>query len=297
MFNKIRNILSNFRKRQRDGFPIENHLPKVQEEVECKNCGKHFSGAYCPTCGQTATARRITVKDTLNNIFAGFIGGDDIFFRTCRDLLWRPGYVVYDYLTGKRTRYFKPIHMLVRLVAIFVLLSLFIDSNELIGHIDDNFLMDKVHSPSLITALHLLATLLNNKVISALLLAFVLVVPFWLVFRWHSIGREGSPIKKLNLAEHFYTLIYYNCLSLILSFVFLLLDNLGSIASAISDYALLYKLFIVIWMYKQLYEMKWWRSILTTTLAFLLGLALIVVAVLFFFGLFYGIDAVISNQQ
>ena len=182
--------------------------------------------------------------------------------------------------------------MLVRLVAIFVLITLCVDSSELIGHIDDDFLMDKVHSPSLINALHLLATLLNNKVISALLLAFVLVVPFWLIFRRHSIGREGAPIEKLNLAEHFYTLIYYNCVSMILSFVFLLLGKIGFIASAVSDYAPLCKLFVMMWIYKQLYEMKWWRSILTTALAFILGLALLAVIIIFFFGIFYGIDAV-----
>lgn len=292
MIKNIRNTVSKLRERQREGFPIEKHLPKGLVDVECKNCGEQFSGAFCPKCGQPASIKRINVRESISNVIAGFLAGDDIFFRTCRDLLWRPGYVVYDYLTGKRTRYFKPIHMLVRLVAIFVLLSLFIDSSELIGHIDDDFLMEKVHSPSLISALHLLATLLNNKVISALLLAFVLVVPFWLIFRRHSIGREGSPIEKLNLAEHFYTLIYYNCLSMMLSFVFLLLGKIGFFASAVSDYAPLCKLFVMIWIYKQLYEMKWWRSILTTTLAFILGLALLAVIIIIFFGIFYGIDAV-----
>ena len=40
MIKKIRNTVSKLRERQREGFPIEKHLPKGQEDVECKNCEK-----------------------------------------------------------------------------------------------------------------------------------------------------------------------------------------------------------------------------------------------------------------
>lgn len=289
MFNKIRNILSNFRKRQRDGFPIENHLPKAQEEVECKNCGKHFSGAYCPTCGQTATARRITVKDTLNNIFAGFIGGDDIFFRTCRDLLWRPGYMIYDYLSGKRACYFKPIHMLVRLVAIYVLIILIFglrpEEIKLVDGVD-------VRSHTLESIIPFLTKLINNKVFSSLTLVFVSLLPFRFIFRFCKIRREDAYTEKLNIAEHFFTLVFTNCLLMIISFPGLAISKDSSYWTIGQNIGLCISIFVPMWVYRQLYNISWLRSILLTSTAMLLTLALTVSSILLVFGIFYGIDAV-----
>ncbi len=287
--NMIRTILSKFRKRQREGFPIEKHLPKAQEEVECQNCGKHFSGAFCPTCGQAATTRRITVKDTLNNIFAGFLGGDDIFFRTCLNLLWRPGYMIYDYLSGKRAGYFKPIHMLVRLVAIYVLIILIFGlRQEEVNLVDD---VD-VHSNTLAAIIPFFTKLVNNKVFSSLLLAVVSLFPFWFTFRHCNIHREDAFTKKLNIAEHFFALVYINCLLLIPAFPLLWISPDSDARTLANNIDLLLGILVPIWAYRQLYDISWIRSFLTTSIAMIASAALAVVIMILAFGIFYGIDAV-----
>lgn len=289
LINMIRNILCNFRKRQREGFPMGKQLPKAQEEVECKNCGNHFLGAFCPTCGQAAAIRRITVKDTLNNIFAGFIGGDDIFFCTCRDLLWRPGYMIYDYLSGKRAGYFKPIHMLVRLVAIYVLIvlvfGLHTEEIQLVDGVD-------VQSNTLAAIIPFVTKLMNNKVFNALTLAVVSLIPFWLVFRSCKIRRNDAYTEKLNIAEHFFALIYINSLLMIIAFPTLCVSLDSSVRPLVNEMEFYLDVLLPIWAYRQLYDISWIRSILLTAMAMIASLALAVLIVLLTFGIFYGIDAV-----
>lgn len=289
MLNKIREILSNLRQLQREGFPMKKRLHQIQEEVECKNCGNHFTGKFCPACGQASTARRITVKDTLKNIFAGFIGGDDIFFRTCRDLLWRPGYMIYDYLSGKRAGYFKPIHMLVRLVAIYVLIVLIFGL-----HTEEIKLVDgvDVHSHTLASIIPFITKIMNNKVFSSLVQVVFTLIPFWLTFRFCKIRRKDAYTEKLNIAEHFFALVFVNCLLLIVAFPSLCISLDSSLKMLYDKFEFILGFFVPIWAYRQLYDISWIRSILLSLIAIISSIALTVFIVILTFGIFYGIDAV-----
>lgn len=286
MANKILNNFRNFRKLQRDGLPQKAKLPSSEESI-CQNCGNHFAGKFCPACGQAASTRRITVRDTLNNIFAGFIGGDDIFFRTCLNLLWRPGYMIYDYLSGKRAGYFKPIHMLVRLVAIYVLIILIFGL-----HVEEIKLVDgvDVQSNTLEAIIPFVTKLMNNKVFSSLALAFFSLIPFWFTFRFCTIRREDAYTKKLNIAEQFFTLIFINCLLMIVAFPFLCISFDSSYKVLATNIETLIAVIVPIWAYRQLYNISWLRSILLTITAMIFSIALTIIVVILAFGIFYGID-------
>lgn len=292
MFSIIRNRLNNFRQRQSEGMPIGPHLPKMQEDVECKNCGTHFSGAYCPQCGQPALTKRITLRDTMHNIFIAFLAGDNIFFRTCCDLMWRPGYLVYDYLCGRRARYFRPVQMLVRMVAIFVLLSLFIDNGDSAIHIDDDILQANVHSPTLISMIHGLTGLLSNKVISSLVAAFILVLPFKMAYCRQRIQRPDGSCSTLNIAEHFYALVYLNCQIMIFSYICLVLGKIDTLTECVRNIDFWLVVLLPIWLYRQLYDISWVKSILLTLVALLAAILLLCLVLILGFGIFYGIDAV-----
>lgn len=291
MFKKIGNIFCSIRERQLNGFPVEKHLPNVQEEAECKNCGEHFSGAFCPKCGQSASVKRINVRESTINIIAGFLAGDDIFFRTCRDLLWRPGYMIYDYLSGKRAGYFKPVHLLVRLVAIYVLIVLIfglrVEEIKLVDGVD-------VHSNALVAILPLLTKLMNNKVFSSLIQVFFSVIPFWCMFRFCNIRREDAYTKKLNIAEHFFALVFLNCALMIFAFPSLCIGLDSSYKTLADNIELLLAVFFPIWGYRQLYNISWIRSTLLTVTAMLITAVLVVFVVALTFGIFYGIEEAVK---
>ena len=98
--------------------------PMSEEEHVCPTCGRRFEGNYCPQCGQSAQIERYSFK----NAFLLFIDvwgvGNRGMFRSIRDLLLRPGYMIRDYLRGMQMAYFPPFKMFFLLFA----LSLLIDS-------------------------------------------------------------------------------------------------------------------------------------------------------------------------
>lgn len=293
MFNDIKNRLKAFRQLQIEGLTTKQSLPNGQVNVVCPNCGNHFVGKFCPQCGQSAATKRITFRDTIHNILTAFLAGDDTFFRTCRDLLWRPGYMVYDYLSGRRVNYFRPIHMLVRLVAIYVLITLFWkDIAPQDTNISDVF-MSNVHSPSLTTVLTHFFAILKNKVIGVLLLSVVCVWPYWRVFKHCTIHRKNAYAKHLNMSEHYCTIVYFSCAKMIVAFLLFIPGMLDFFAPYKTTVDYLIGFFIPIFTYRQLYNISWLKSIWLTLWAIILTMALFSLIIMFGFGLFYGLDAVI----
>lgn len=98
--------------------------PLSEEEHECATCGTHFEGNYCPRCGQSAKIGRYSFKKALLLFLDVWGVGNRGMFRSIRDLLLRPGYMIRDYLRGMQMAYFPPFKMFFLLIA----LSLLIDS-------------------------------------------------------------------------------------------------------------------------------------------------------------------------
>ena len=94
-----------------------------QEEHECLNCHEHYAGSYCPRCGQAATTDRFSMKVAAENFADAYGMGERGMFRTMRDLLLRPGYLILDYLRGMRVSYFAPFKMFFLLFAISTLVT------------------------------------------------------------------------------------------------------------------------------------------------------------------------------
>lgn len=92
----------------------------------CKNCGKTCTENFCPACGQKTATDRLTLYSMAHNVILGIFNCDRGIFYTVRSLFTRPGYMIREYLEGKRIRYFAPFQMLFVTAAIYVLLhSLF----------------------------------------------------------------------------------------------------------------------------------------------------------------------------
>lgn len=97
--------------------------PITQEEHECLNCHDHYTGRFCPRCGQAATTNRFSMKVAAANFAEAYGMGERGMFRTMRDLILRPGYLILDYLRGMRVSYFAPFKMFFLLFALSVLVT------------------------------------------------------------------------------------------------------------------------------------------------------------------------------
>ena len=93
----------------------------------CQNCGDRYTGNFCNRCGQTSRTGRYHFGQMIRNVIGGFANIDNGFGRTIVELLYRPGYLIRDFIGGKRVVYFRPFQTL------FVLASLYIIFAQLIG--------------------------------------------------------------------------------------------------------------------------------------------------------------------
>lgn len=94
---------------------------KIRKEKTCLNCGAHVAEIYCPHCGQENTEPRESFGALLYHFFADFTHFDSKFFRTMKDLVWRPGFLTKAYLAGKRKSYLHPIKMYIFISFLFFL--------------------------------------------------------------------------------------------------------------------------------------------------------------------------------
>ena len=90
----------------------ENDRPEVvvrdEESHVCKHCGTEFTGGYCPKCSMPARWQRFNWRLLFLNFLDIWGLGNRPMFRTIRDLFWRPGYMIKDYLHGHHLSYFPP---------------------------------------------------------------------------------------------------------------------------------------------------------------------------------------------
>ena len=95
----------------------------LQEEHDCATCSTHYTGNYCPRCGQSASIGRYSFKNAIL-LFLNVWGlGNRGMFRTLRDLIFRPGFMIRDYLSGMQMAYFPPFKMLFLLTALSVIVA------------------------------------------------------------------------------------------------------------------------------------------------------------------------------
>lgn len=111
--------------RQNDGQPCR-----------CLNCGTTFAGNYCPRCGQHRNIQRYRFSSILRKLAAAFFNIDHGFRRTLVELIYRPGYLIDDFLRGKRVNYFQPFQTLFVLAALYLMTVQLVDPSALVKKTD-----------------------------------------------------------------------------------------------------------------------------------------------------------------
>lgn len=245
-------------------------IPEVVHEHHiCSHCGYSFDGRCCPQCGLQAGHERFTFKRLTSNFLDIWGFGSRSMFRSIRDLLWRPGYLIRDYLSGHHLSYFPPFKMLAVLTILIAFLAwIFNLQDPLVGK-NIAELLHKIPAKSRFSAFALdyignVIVYLDKYDLYRILLQNVLVVfAAWIVF--HN--------KGFNLVETFFSQIYINCQFHLIALLWMLIFRELPPTASLPYYVPVTIAFLVlIFDYKQLYGLTFKQSIWRTILFHLLVL-------------------------
>ncbi len=126
--NAARNYIRLFHFKQIRGHSTS---PITQETIVCLNCNNTYTGNYCNRCGQNKNTTRLSFRHGIKNIVGGLSHMEHGFWGTLMELLYRPGYMISDFIKGKRVHHLGPFHALFLLAAIYILLVKFVDPSAL----------------------------------------------------------------------------------------------------------------------------------------------------------------------
>lgn len=104
---------------------------KIREDKNCLNCGYNVEERFCPNCGQENTQPKQPFHYLFTHFIEDFTHYDGQFWKTMQYLLFRPGKLTKEYLSGKRQWYVAPVKLYIFISFItFFLPSLFSKSQE-----------------------------------------------------------------------------------------------------------------------------------------------------------------------
>jgi hypothetical protein len=235
---------------------VNRHEDTVQH---CHNCGTTFSDNFCPRCGQRAEVGRVGWKSLKENIAILWGLDSRSLTYTLFQLLTRPGYLVRDYISGRRQVSFPPVKML-------VIVSLFTVIFESVFHLENEVVTIRFDIPEID---NIIKWFNDNKSWGTLFYQIFFILPTWVVFRF----APGYP--RHTLPEGFFLQVFVSTQSLLLTFLDYLSADFENVVATI---------FLII-TYRQLFGYSWWgtlwRLITTVLAALMMILPLFLVALLF----------------
>lgn len=163
----------------------------------CKNCALPINGKYCSNCGQDSSTHRISLHYIWHDLQHGLLHFDNGIFYTIKQLLYRPGHTIKDFIDGKRVSHFKPFSFLIIMATIYGLLS----KNAFVNSVDLNS-ADSV----LKTYVKMVEWTLHHLTYSSLALIITTTIASYLAFK-----KQGY-----NFAEHLILNTYYRGLVLLI---------------------------------------------------------------------------------
>ena len=260
-----------------------SHIPQmVEEHHRCGTCGQEFQGNYCPCCGQSAKIGRYSFKNALLLFLDVWGMGNRGMFRTLRDLILRPGYLIRDYISGMQMAYFPPFKLLFLLTA----LLLVVDSGV---NLKGKDYLANYHEKTVKTGnsfakkdkqkettrderwdrviVKLREFRESNPAFFWVALLFVLSLPLYLFF------RKCPNIPDLRFSELLIAMVYTWGMHTIYEIVLTFFDVYNS---PIDEASLLLSIIPL----KQLSGFKWWRTSLYLLLSYLAAIVILLAATL-----------------
>lgn len=99
-----------------------------RKDKTCLNCRHVVENKFCPNCGQENSDTRKTFHHLFVHFFEDLTHYENAFWKTIKNLLFKPANLTKEYLSGKRLSYLAPVrlYIFISFVAFFII-SLFPD--------------------------------------------------------------------------------------------------------------------------------------------------------------------------
>ncbi|MBO9583798.1 MAG: DUF3667 domain-containing protein [Flavobacterium sp.] len=108
---------------------------KIREDKTCLNCRHVVEQKYCPNCGQENSDSRKTFHHLFVHFFEDLTHYENAFWKTIKNLLFKPSTLTKEYLSGKRLSYLAPVRLYIFISFItFLLIAMF--PSKISGDID-----------------------------------------------------------------------------------------------------------------------------------------------------------------
>lgn len=211
------------------GTATQKRIVAPHGEQRCLNCGATYHGAYCPHCGQSHDVKRISIGRMVSSFATNIIGLQANLPRTLIDLFYRPGYLVCDYLAGKRQVYSNPWSTLLLLATIYILmdqLGLSSDIRALTSEYGESIGQELYRSMGVEpsgdpavdqSTLQAIDLIYDNYGLFSLLTIPLITIPLWIAFR-----REGPfATQSMNIAEAATIGAFLSCQNMVINIIIL----------------------------------------------------------------------------
>ena len=245
----LRELYRRFRAWQQNPFDYTNHSEHL---VRCANCGTEFSDNFCPRCGQKAGVGPVNWQTVRQGLMMIWGMDSRSLSYSLLQLLLRPGYLISDYISGKRQVSFPPVKMLL-IVAVGAMII-----DYLCGKPLDNMEIDNGVKDVALDAFEDWSE--TNPGWGMLAACSLLIFPTWLYFRYAPKHRQHT------LPEGFFVQVFMSSLVCLLSVVGVIIRNYWGLLPLPIYY------FIT---YHQLFGYGWWGTLWRTILCFFQGLFLL----------------------
>lgn len=261
LMTRIKQYWSRYRAWQRD--PMHGRWVKEGSSADdaqgkqhrCANCGREYNGNYCPDCGQRHSVGRVTWNSIRQGVMELWGLGSRSLPYTLWQLVWRPGYLIGDYLRGRRQLSYPPIKMLV-IVALFTFLVFNFSDDTAESTVVEITNFDSFFDQTMDWFLKHLDWLM-------LFLMSLFILPTYALFRY-------SPrCPKHTLPEGFFIQVFISSLLLMFFIVYtLIVYTLSSLlpsnwanSNAIYSVSYVAVSLLLLRVYKQLFGFGWWGTI------------------------------------
>lgn len=107
----------------------------LRKDKTCLNCNYVVENRFCPHCGQENTDTRKTFHHLFVHFFEDLTHYENSFWKTIRNLFFKPAALTKEYLSGKRLSYLAPVRLYIFISFVtFFLIFVFPNGD---GSVDD----------------------------------------------------------------------------------------------------------------------------------------------------------------
>ena len=111
---------------------LEEMPSPTAEARACLNCGEPLLHQYCGRCGQEDIDLHRPLKQLAQDAVGDLLNLDTRLLRTLGPLCFRPGFVIREYLAGRRVRFVPPLKMFLLASLVFFGLAALLPTDKMV---------------------------------------------------------------------------------------------------------------------------------------------------------------------